>query len=258
MLWSANDLIGHYVQAADGDIGSVHDILFDDASSKLRYVVVDTGNWLPGRQVLIGLAAVGRPRSDEGRIAVALTRQQIEDSPSLDSDRPISRQDETRIHTHYGWDPYWAAPMAGGPQPLWGVHDRPGLAEAPSPRERPMQERAAADAESGDPHLRSANEVIGYYIEASDGDIGHVEDLLIEDEDWTIRYIVVDTRNWLPGRKVVVSPAWLERVSWDEQKIVLGLTRAQIESSPEYDGTVRLDRNYERTLHDHYGRHSGW
>ena len=95
--------------------------------------------------------------------------------------------------------------------------------------------------------------MIGYYIGASDGDIGHVEDLLVNEEDWTIHYLVIDTRNWLPGKKVLVATDWLQSVDWHAQKIAVDLERDRIKSSPEFDPS-KLDRAYQERLHQHYGR----
>ena len=72
-----------------------------------------------------------------------------------------------------------------------------------------------------DPHLRSSAAVTGYHIQATDGDIGHVEDFLLDDRSWTIRFMVVDTTNWWAGEKVLIAPAWIERVDWDHVDNIL-------------------------------------
>jgi hypothetical protein len=113
-------------------------------------------------------------------------------------------------------------------------------------------------SESGDPHLRSTQEVLGYYIHASDGDLGHVEDFIVDDDNWTIRYMVVDTRNWLPGKKVLVAPEWITEVSWGESKVYVDLTQDAIKDSPEYDPTETVNRLYEERLYDFYGRPKYW
>lgn len=255
MLWSLNDLLGHKLDATDGEIGSLHDLLFDQTTSRIRYAVVDTGEWLPGKKVLIAPAVLGQPRSDASLVPVALTRQQIESSPPFEHEERITRADERRLHEHYGWEPYWDRPMAPAAVPFWGTGVvGPGLSEAPT---RPIDETRTVSKLDEEPNLQSAGDVVGYYIEARDDDIGHVEDLLIEDESWTLRYIVVDTRNWLPGKQVVVSPQWLSWVSWSERKIGLDLPRDRIENSPEYRG-VTLDRDYEERLHRHYDRPLDW
>jgi hypothetical protein len=255
MLWNVNDVIGYRLAARDGSIGSVSDLLFDDHTSQVRYLVVDTGEWLPGRKVLLVPGVLGGADPAERAFPVELSRQQVKDSPDLSTDQPVSRQEELRLHSHYAWEPYWAAPPAAMVPPYWSAA---GYAHGTMPASgrrgvtEPAAERAAAAR--GDPHLRSASEVIGYYVEASDGDIGHVEDLLVEDATWTIRYIVIDTRNWLPGRKVIISPQWLRWVDWGSQKIGVDLPRERIENSPEYDPHAALERRHEEALHRHYER----
>ena len=235
MLFSFESLRGYEIRAADGDIGSVRDVLFEDTTSMVRYLVVETGSWLFGRRVLLAPAAVGGVDHAAGAITTGLTTAQVRDSPSIDTDQPVSRQKEQTLHTHYGWTPYWQGTTAYGLAPYWG-----GLALAAPPPPAggsPVeQEVAEMQRQQGDPHLRSAREVIGYYVAASDGDIGHVEDLLIEDADWMIRQLVIDTRNWLPGKKVLVAPDRLRSVSWADRHIMLDMSRREVETSPEYDG----------------------
>jgi len=109
-----------------------------------------------------------------------------------------------------------------------------------------------------DPHLRSTRDVSGHHIQAADGEIGHVDDFIIDDETWAIRYIVIDTRNWWPGKKILVSPKWIERVSWDEAKVFVNLSRETIKRSPEYKEASLLTRDYETGLHRHYNRQGYW
>jgi stress response protein YsnF len=268
MLWSVSNLTGYGVQATDGAIGDVRDVLFEDTTSTVRYLVVDTGTWLSGRRVLISPAAIGRPDPAGRLIPVALTKRQVEDSPDVDTDKPVSRQQEDALHGHYGWAPYWGAPtapglgpyyavppLAAGAPPYWGTPAATAEGSGETPTER---EAAEAGRQQGDPHLRSASEVIGYYIEATDGEIGHVEELLAEDGSWVIRYVVVDTKNWWPGKKVLVSPRWMERVDWADQRVWINLTRDEIRHSPEYDPASEVDRAYEERLHRYYGRTAYW
>jgi uncharacterized protein YrrD len=242
MLWSAADLRNHMLEAENEDVGHIDDLLFEDTSSRIRYFVVDTGSLLASRKVLIAPEAVGRPRSTDNRIPTTLSWQRVQDSPPLDAESPVSRQYEEDLHHHYGWQPYWAVPAA------------PGLIWAPAPLTPSAHEDRQGEPRPFDPSLRSAAEVTGYYVAASDDDIGHVEDLLVEDEGWQVRWIVVDTRNWLPGRKVVIPVGWLAWVSWSEQQIGVGVTRAQVESSPEYRPSQALDADYQNALASHYGR----
>lgn len=262
MLQSINNLQGRGIRATDGDIGSVKQFFFDDETWTIRYLVADTGGWLPGRHVLISPIALGDTDRAGEALNVSLTKQQIEDSPDIDTEKPVSRQHETDYSNYYGYAPYWhggglwgaGAHPAGMmvPPTVLGYPDRVGVATGyASSGATPA---AARSEEQGDPNLRSTNEVVGYYIEATDGDIGHVEDFIIDDASWAIRYMVVDTVNWWPGKKVVVAPQWIERVSWGESKLYVDLTREKIKNAPEYDPTKVVDREYENRLYEHYDR----
>ena len=254
MLHSLNAIRGHAIHASDGEIGSLRDVYFDDRSTLLRYFVVDTGTWLPGKRVLLVPAVVGGIDAERGEIVTGLTRQQVEDSPPVETEKPVSRQQEMALHTYYGWQPYWTVPpLAGSLAPYWGAampaaaHMRPG-------EERVAEEVAAREREQRDPHLHSAREVEGYHVAATDGDIGHVEDFFIEDEDWAISLLGISTRNWLPGRTVVISPGWLRGIDWPGQRIEVDLSRQQIKDSPEYDPTLVPEQSYLERLAAHYGR----
>jgi PRC-barrel domain len=247
----ANDLRGLTVGATDGDIGTVEEFYFDDTSFTVRHLVVDTGGWLSGRKVLISPMALREVHWGGKRIKAALTKAQVENSPPIDTDKPVSRQHEIEYYGHYGYPYYWAGPY------LWGALLYPF----------PLSDRATSlekerhwdwAGKGGDPHLRSSAVVTGYHIAATDGDIGHVEDFLFDDTTWALRYMVVDTRNWWPGKRVLVSPEWVERVDWSNSKVHVGVTREQIKKSPEYDPSSSVERDYETRLHDHYGRPSYW
>ena len=97
-----------------------------------------------------------------------------------------------------------------------------------------------------------------YHIESADGEIGHVEGFVIDDKAWVIRYIEVATRNWLPGKKVLVSPSWVEKVKWEDSKVYVGMTREAIQSAPEHSESLPINREYENLLYFHYGRPPYW
>jgi sporulation protein YlmC with PRC-barrel domain len=255
VLLSVNDTLGYAIEATDGDVGKVSDVLFDDATSRVRYLVVDASGWLTDRHVLLPPAAFGTLLPDRRSLPTALTRRQVKDSPPLESRQPVSRQHEEALYRYYGWMPYWQGAVPGVTGiPYWG-----GGAVAPTPLADPI-DREFADGEiaCADDGLRSAGQVIGSYVQATDGDIGHVEDLLIDEHDWTIRYLVIDTRNWWPGKQVLVAPDWLVRVDWAGRQIAVDLTRDQIKASPAYDPSQPLDRNYQERLYAHYGRPPYW
>jgi hypothetical protein len=249
MLRSEKELRGYTIRATDGDIGKAHEFYFDDLAWIIRYLVVDTGNWLPGRRVLLWPGVLGQPDWEAQALPVELAKEQVESSPEISTDEPVSRQMETDLHAYYGWTPYW---RGGLPAP--GL----GAAAAAEMIARPEEEKDEKEEQESDPHLRSTREVIGYHIQARDGEIGHVEDFVIDDETWFIRYLVIDTRNWLPGRKVLVAPAWAEQVNWVERKVHVDLRRETIENSPEFDPSMPVNREYEVRLYDYYGRPTYW
>jgi uncharacterized protein YrrD len=245
MLHKAKTLRGYKLHSLDGEIGKVEEFYFDDHHWAIRYLVTDTENWLTGRQVLISPYALIAVNRKEQYISVDLTKKQIEDSPSLDSDKPVSRQFEEAYYEYYEWPMYWTGSY------MWGFH--PHIVRDPEKR------RASnPGGKAWDPHLRSTHDVTGHHIQAADGEIGHVEDFIIDDQNWAIRYLVVDTRNWWPGKKVLISPRWIERVSWSESKVFVNLPRESIKQSPEYKEESLPTRDYETALHGHYNRQGYW
>lgn len=247
MLRSVKELHNYTLQAEDGEIGRCKDLLFDDRFWAVRYMVADTGNWLLGRKVLLSPISFGEPDSSCKLFPVRLTKKRIEDAPGLDKDAPVSRQHEILWTEYYGWDYYWGGPYA------WGAVPYPGALYAA----KPHNDRSSEE-DSGDEHLRSVEEVTGYHIQAADDEVGHVVDFIVDDETWIIQYLVVDTRNWLPGKKVLVPPTWIDSVDWAENKVRIELTREQLKNSPEYDPSAPLSREYEARLYDFYGRPKYW
>ena len=247
MLRSAKEIKNYVLQAKDGKIGRCKDFLFDDQFWTIRYMVASTGKWLPGRKVLISPISLEDPDWISMMFPVRLTKEQIENAPGLDEDAPVSKQYESDWTLYYGWAHYW-----GGPQP-WGPHAHPGLLY-----DWNESKNRSDHNQPRDDHLRSVHEVTGYHIQTLDNEIGHVEDFLIQDRSWTIRYIVVDTRNWLPGKKVLVSPAWITSVNWKERRVAVDLTKNQVENSPEYEPLSPVQRVYEEQLHEHYRRSKYW
>lgn len=248
MLLSTKEISGYDLEAMDGEVGSARDFLFDDEQWVIRYLVADTGGWLPGRKVLLSPMSVRKADPEKETLMVALTQEQIEGAPSLETHKPVSRQHEASLHRHYGHPYYWVG--AG----IWGMTNTPDALR----RESAPATTLATQEVDGDPNLRSVDEVTGYHIQARDDEVGHVETFLMDDETFTLRYLVVDTRNWLPGRKVIIPPAWVEEFDWAGGRAVVDLTRETIEGSPEYDPDVPLTRVYEERLFDYYGRPAYW
>jgi hypothetical protein len=255
MLRSIKDLQGCTVRASDDEIGSINQVYFDDDAWGVRYLVVDTGNWLHDRQVLISPYSLKHVDWSSNSIYVNLTRQQVRDSPTLDTHKPVSRQHEIEYLRYYRYPTYWDGPN------LWGMGAWPaidpvalgGVMSAP-PRSILHVNRALPDV-----HLRSTDEVKGYHIETTDGTIGHVSGFIFDDRAWAVRYLKIDTHNWWPGGKeVLIATRWVELVDWFAATVSTSLTRDMIERSPAYDDSVPVNRSYEVTLHDFYNREGYW
>lgn len=231
MLSDASSINGYAIEATDGRAGIVGDSLFEDVGWVIRWLVVDTGNWLSGRKILLPLSALGQPVAMRSLFRVNLTMQQVKDSPDIDTNRPVSRQMETHVYDYYGWDPYWSGTNLGMNAmttpliaPLWSTSCGPGGADA-----QPIE---------GGPDLRSIAAVTGYHIHATDGDIGHVEDFLVDDADWKIRYITVDTKNWWHGQRVLISPRSVRQIDWTNRLMHLNVDRQKVKGSPSYDPSI--------------------
>jgi sporulation protein YlmC with PRC-barrel domain len=219
MLRNVNDYRGGKIAATDGEIGSVEQVYFDDEDWRVRYFVVDTGGWLSGRKVLISPTAIDSSRSSDHAITVGLTREQIEHSPAIDTDKPVGKQYEEAYARHYGVSLWWARPGAAG----LSTRQRHG---------RGVRKREQAAGEAEESRLRSSREVIGYAIHAADGKIGHVEDLRVDDRNWEVSGLVVDTREGISsGKKVLVSPDAVEDIDWQTKEVRLRLRRDEVERS---------------------------
>ena len=243
MLWEASALIGYHIEATDGPIGSVSDLLFDDQSWTSRWLVVDTGKWLPGRQVLLPISSLGLPNAGLQHMPVRLTRQQVRDAPGAASDLPVSRQMERHLPDHYGTEAYWAngsnaVPLTASPYLMEARHHFPG---------------EGIVANMSDAHLRSIVAVTGYHICATDGDIGHVHDLLVGDAGWRIACLSVDTHNWWPGARVLILPRLVREVDWSGSLIHISTTRQMVRDSPPYDDAATVDGAYAEAMSAHYG-----
>ena len=262
MLTNTTNLKGFAIRAEDGDLGTVEELYFDDETWAIRYLTVDTGGWLTGRDVLISPISVVHADWQGRRLDVSLTKKQVENSPDINAHRPVSRQQEAEFFGYYGYPAYWGGPYMWGPAfyPAGLTYVPVGATEPVSP-DKPWPDKTSPDKtgkESEDSHLRSTEAVKGYHIEATDGEIGHVAGFLVDDEAWAIRYLEVATHNWWPGKKVLLSPAWIERVSWADSRVYAALSREDIKSAPEYFEPVRITREYEDRLHLHYGRPPYW
>ncbi len=245
MLIKSKSLKGYKINAMDADIGRVKEFFFDDRFWTIRYLVVETGNWFNSKQVLISPYFIQTVDYESELVNVNLTKQQVADSPAYDSDLPVSRQYEEEYTIYYGTPYYW------GSTNMWGSY--PYII-----RDRELWKRDENKENSWNPNLRSSKEVLDYDFQAIDGEIGHVDDFIINDDTWTIRYLVLDTKSWLPGRKVLISTEWIDRISYDESKVFVDLSRETIRNVPEYNEDEVLTREHENVLHQHFNRQGYW
>jgi hypothetical protein len=251
MLFAVSGLQGCRIAASDGRIGAVKDFLFDDQSWKIRWMVVDTGDWLPGRKVLIPPSAIAPlevppkprlPMMSPGaslEVSVNLTMQQIEASPEAREDDPVTKDMEGLLYDYYGLDAGWAATNSG---------ESAIVAEAAE-----HQSDYIETGPGSEPHLRSVASVNGYHVHATDGELGHVENLLADDANWEIQYLVISTRSWWPGKIVQLARYAVTDIDWLDRQVKLNVTRDQVKSAPAWDPLAMTDEVSEEQLHRHFG-----
>lgn len=244
MACSTKELNGYSIATSDGEIGHVQDVYFDDRHWTIRHVVVDTGGWITGRQVLVSPHSIQRLDRQERRLEVALTRHQIEQAPGVDTELPVSRQHA--YDDYFGYPYYW---LGTG---VWGEAAYPMLhrADAMAAGGAETAQRVAAKREDADPHLRSAREVSGYAAVGTDGSIGQVEEFLFDERSWQIQAAVVDTRTWWPGGQVLVDIGAIEVVDWSRRELRLALTREAVRSMHPYrpPGRVKSEEELMRNV----------
>ena len=248
MLLVGSALMDYAVIVADGKIGTVSDFLFDDTNWKIRWLVVDTGTWLSGRKILVHPSAISEVDHRSREVPLTLSKAQVKDSPEIEFDKPVSRQVENSLYDYYGWNPSWGGGSYGFGAIASPISAPPYFGSPFSPEKLP----SAASIEHADPHLRSLNAVTGYHVEASDGDIGHVENFIIDEEGWVIRYLIVDTRNWWFGQHVLISPYSVSALRYADRHFSVKITRDQVKKSPVWDPAEVVNRAYEQSLHTHY------
>lgn len=245
MLKNIKDLKGFTIRATDGELGTINEFYFDDETWAIRYLTVETGGWLGGKEVLISPFAIVNTDWQAKCLDVVLTKKQVQHSPDIDTHKPVSRQHEASYLGYYGYPNYWSP-----------VFNPVGATPAGLDSNATIEQRI--EQELKDFHLRSTQVVTGYNIEALDGEIGHVEGFVIDDQAWAIRYIEVATRTWWPGKKVLVSPAWIASLTWMDSKAHLALSRDRIQTAPAYLEDQPITRDYEAQLYNHYGKIPYW
>ena len=244
MKRSVNSLTGFTIGATDGEIGKVKEFYFNDNTWTIQYVIAETGNWLSGRKVLISSEAMLRPEWEAKVFPVNLTMEQVKNSPDIDTDKPVSRQQEMELDKYYPRTGFWGGGVLNS-----GI----GISGMVMPGNKTI-EQAIQNKEDNNPHLRSTNKVTGYKIKASDGEIGEVEDFIIDDRTLDIKFLVIDTGNWFPGKKVIISPKWIKEIKWDSSEVIVNASVEQVKYSPEYDAAQYISDEYEANLQNYYGR----
>ena len=252
LLTSLSELQGYRLLAGEEKLGKISDYLIDETEWTIRIIVVDIGNWLTGRKVALDSSVFHVPGSERREVRVDLTREKIESGPTLDENETVSGQHRKALSIHYGWPMAWHAGTPG-----FGPTAAPVHPDTLSPFKESAAETHPEEPES-ETSLHSFREIEGYSIEATDGSIGHVEDFIADPVDWKLRYLVVDTRKWLPGKKVLVGLNWLRSISFPDRSARIDLQREQIRKGPLYDPDGSLDRAYEDRLHDYYNLPRYW
>lgn len=251
MQRSLKDLEHSAVRATDGEIGHVVDFLLDDAHWAVRYLVVEMGGLFNERRVLLSPIAVRDVDWSARQFHVALTIDNVKDSPDVDTDKPVSRQHEREYNKYYGYPYYWNYAS------IWGIGMYPGLLAGAGWNDT-TPGNDVGDQAAGDAHLRSASELRHYNVQGTDDAIGHVADFIADDATWGVQYLVIDTGHWWLGKEVLIAPRWAHRVSWTDRNVYVDMTREAIRNSPEWKGAAAMNREYEQRLHDHYGRPAYW
>lgn len=237
------EMRGYTVKATDGEIGKIHEFYFDDNAWTVLYLIAEIGNWLASHNVLISTSLIEKPIL--ASVPISISKEQVKRSPKVTSEKPVSQQHELLSDTIKR--PYWNSFL---------IHNTDVTPEMFYNLIIPNKNKSGT--ESFNPHMRSSREVLGYHIKADDGEIGYIEDFILDTETWIIRYIVIDTKNWLPGKKVMLGITWLNDISYEESIAFINLSRRFIEHCPEYDPAAPINREYEERLYGYYDRPKYW
>jgi sporulation protein YlmC with PRC-barrel domain len=238
---SLNSLIGYTIGASDGEIGKVKEFYFDDKTWTIRYLIVETGNWLSGRKVLIAAEMLLKPEWDKEIFRVNLSMEQVRNSPDIDTEQSVSRQEEIKWQRYYLHTSYWGNGFYEGGMPYYMhevINDVPG-------KGLPQKSEHIS-------HLRSTGKVTGYNIMATDGIIGEVKDFIVNDANWRIKFLVVDTGHWLPGKKVIISPKLIDEIDWATSEVSVKTSINHVRNSPEYNPAQPVSEDHEVHLHNYY------
>lgn len=250
MILSIKDLFDYKLMTADGEAGEIKDALYDERDWVLRYVVVETGGWLSGRELLIPPSVLGAPDSARREFPVSMTRDQLSNSPPREAGEDITRRHEEDLYRYYGWEPYWVPEGAMGPLP--------GTVMVESPEEAAETQTAVLEERHAEPRLRSIKDTLGFKVHGVDEDLGKVDNFLMDDETWDVRYVVLNTGGLFKSRRVPISVRWINNLDWENHALHLDLGKKDVHDSPDWDESLPLPRQYEVDLHSHYGRPGYW
>ncbi len=251
MKHSVKSLIGFTMGASDGEMGKVKELYFDDDTWVVRYLIVDTGNWLSGRVVLISTQAIVNTDWENKIFSVNLTKEQIKNSPDINTELPVSRQEEIKLLKFYPWVGYWGGGYYGSPNDVLAVSPGPMVMGLPRTN---LTEQETEQEQNADKHLRSTSNVTGYTIGATDGEIGDVEDFILDETNWEIDFLLIDTGKWLPGKKVLISPKLINEIDWENAAVSVETSAAFIKDSPKYDPAQLIHVVEHDNLQEHYAQ----
>lgn len=263
MLRSMNDIKDYDLTATDGSVGDIKDFYFDDVTWVVRYFVVETGSWLFSRKVLISPMAINKPNWEEKCLSLLISKDQVKNSPDIDTDQPVSRQHEIDYLGFYGYPFYWEGAN------LWGGSMTPYAINPKFTEYMPKQETSfkankvyedleRKNHENIDPNLRSCEAIVGYSIHAKDGEIGHISELLVDEDTWAIRYFIVNTSNWFGGHKVLLSPEWVSELRWLDNSVFVDTYKQKIKDAPAFESAEKLNRVREEAIFENYGLAGYW
>lgn len=257
MLRKLSDFKGFLVYANDDKLGNVEDFYFDQDHFVFRYLVINTGKWLQNQENIISTNEITKIDFDSRKITVDLTKSEIEKSPTLDQNKPISKIKEKELIEFFGWPNYWVKDHSSESELIHaGTRERKKLLSF-----KALKDDKKQDPEEIESNLRSLDELIGYKIHAQDEKFGHLEDIIVEENKWLIRYLLIDTKNILAGDRVLIAPEWIQSISWQKNEIFINKDKKEIENAPKYKMKKSDDlvhRNYEETLYDHYNEEKYW
>ncbi|PKL90727.1 MAG: photosystem reaction center subunit H [Candidatus Goldiibacteriota bacterium HGW-Goldbacteria-1] len=249
MLRSLKSLKGYSALTPEDEMGSVEDFFFDNKLWIIRYLVVKLDKQIPGKSVLVTpKALIKAPDWETKSFVFDISSDMLAKCPDIDLKKPVNRQEEDKLLKHFSWPVYWQQQSIYGSPVITGIN--PGKITQ-EPEEEPEEKNV-------DPHLFSVQGLIKYKIQAKDGEVGNVEDIIIDDETWQAHYLVIDTNSWLPGGKVLVDPSWVDEFEWKRESVRVSVTKETLKQSPVYDPSSPVNRGYETRLYDYHGRPKYW